>query len=539
MFDKNQSRIIIILGLLGLLTCVISFIFLSKIPSIEFKFPLEKEKIINAADKFLSLQGISLEPLVKKSKVSSSQEVIIYLQKAFGKEKTNSFLNLFPLYYWQIDYVYDKDKRIIFPISNLGESTQVCVEPLGAKIVGFNHPILPQEYKYLRTLSKREAERIAKDFFNSIDFYISKFRMSKYSAIDRRYIFEWERNIPQIKVAKLKVRLQILGDRVTNFSYSLEIPSKELAKFKTTNMLILLLYLILNILVFALAIFVIIISVIRRKKLDWNFGLGFSLLMLISFLVNFFKWGDYKQTYLAFFLAVTILSGFIYFFWMMIMSSVAKLFAEESGIELFPIKISYSVLLSYVFTFSGFGFTMLFFIFIMDIFNPVTTLGFYVFFSSLPTSKLSCLIPFLLSLGAAVFEEIFFRALMISFLKKYLKKVTWAIILASLVWSFIHISPLLSESDIYPTYFKGVILIPIGILLGYIFIRFGLICAIVTHYLYDLIVIGASFLEFNNFRQANEITIAMLVGVILPLAIVFTLLLNSSRRFSRHKKSDV
>ena len=74
--------------------------------------------------------------------------------------------------------------------------------------------------------------------------------------------------------------------------------------------------------------------------------------------------------------------------------------------------------------------------------------------------------------------------------------------------------------DIYPSFIKGIILLPIGILFGYIFIKFGLICAIVTHYLHDLVVIGAAYLEFSNFRYANENIITMLIAAILPLIIV-------------------
>ena len=144
--------------------------------------------------------------------------------------------------------------------------------------------------------------------------------------------------------------------------------------------------------------------------------------------------------------------------------------------------------------------------------------GFYSFFSSFPSSRLSCVVPALLSLGAAVGEELFFRALLISFLHKFIKKISWCIVIASFVWSFIHLSPF-GYDDISPGFLKGIFLLPIGILFGYILVRFGVVCAIATHYLYDLVVIGATFLEFNNFRYAGVTIAAMLIAAFVPLFI--------------------
>ena len=529
MFDRSQSRIIIILGLLGVFGCVFSLSFLSGFSALDFKFPLEKDKVLNIADEFLNFQGILSPALVKKAKVLSSQQGIIYLQKTLGIETTNKLLESLPLYYWQIDYFYRGDRKIILPLGKLKHPNRIriLIHPINGNIIGFSRLIPLDEYKYQRILSKNELEAIANNFFSSIEFDISDFRMMRYSPIERKYIFEWEKNNPEFKITKLKVKLEIFGDRVGNFHYFLDIPAKEFEKFKSNNIFGLALFIILNALVFALGVFALIISIVKRKKLEWRFGIVFALLMLISFLINFLKVGYYKGSYLVLFLFVSILTCVINFFWTIIVSCVSKLFAKESNLNMFPVKISSSILLSYIFFFSGLGFTMFFFIFVIKILKPITILGFDSFFSEFPSSKLSCLIAPFLSLSAAVFEEIFFRALMISFLNKYLKKTIWAIIISSLIWSFIHVSPI-GYSDIYPGFIKGIILLPIGILLGYIFVRFGLICAIVTHYFHDLVVIGAAFLEFNNFRNVNENVITMLIAAILPLVIAFYFKLKES-----------
>lgn len=520
MLDKIQSRIVIILGLSGIFACIISLFFLSGITTLEFKFPLQKEEIFNKADKFLSLQGISSEPLVKKSRTLSSEENLIYLQKLLGIDKTNKFLETLPLYYWQVAYIFSRQSTFCSLKKYSEKFTQVIVEPIKGRVIGFSHFCPPQDYKGFPTLTKNEAEQIANNFFNSIDFNISEFNQIRYSSIEGKYIFEWEKNIPEIKSAKLKIELNIFGDKVGFFNYFLEIPKQELKKIKSDAFVTQLLSTILNILVIVLGILIFVISFIKRKELEWRFGLIFSLLISLTFSLNFLKLKDYSTPHIFIFLFFSIFSSIIYFFWIMLVACVAKFLAKKSNLNMFPIKIHSSILLSYILIFAGTGFTMLTFIFIQKIFKPVYTLGFYTFFSEFPILPISSLMAPLLSLSAAVSEELFFRAFLISFLNKYFKKLIWPVILSSLVWSFIHVSPV-GYSDIYPSFIKGIILLPIAILLGYIFIKFGLFCAIVTHYLHDLVVIGASYLEFSNFRYANENVIAMLIAAALPLVIAF------------------
>jgi membrane protease YdiL (CAAX protease family) len=521
MFDKSQSRIVIILGFLGIFCCIFSLAFISGISGTGFKFPLEKDKIIDKADKFLRLNRILPKPFfIRKARVSSNQESIIFLEKALGVDKANKLLESLPLYYWNVDYVFSLNKKNFLPLIKTKRFTRVVISPITGKIIGFNRLKQLDAQKHPRALSKNETEVIANDFFNSIDFKISDFRMTRYSSLGNDYIFEWEKDVPELAIAKLKVKLDLYGDRINNFHFFLKIPKNEFARLQLDSAINSFISFILRILVFMLGAWVLITTIIKRKELEWGFGLPFALLMLVSLLWNFLRITDYRGFYLAIFLYSSILICIIYFLWTMMMSSVAKLFAKETSFNMFPVKISSSIFVSYIFFFSGIGFTMLFFIFVIKIFNPVTTLGFDSFFSELASSRWSCLIAPLLSLQAGVFEELFFRALMISFFKKYLKSTILAIIISSLVWSFLHVAPI-GDSDIYPSIIKGIILLPIGILFGYIFIRFGLVCAIITHYLHDLVVIGAAFLEFNNFRYVNENIVTLLISAVLPLLIAF------------------
>ncbi|MFH1622794.1 MAG: CPBP family intramembrane glutamic endopeptidase [Candidatus Omnitrophota bacterium] len=527
MFDRNiQSRTIVILGLLGFFGCFSSLPFLSQVKALDFKFPLKKNTVFESTDGFLHAQGILSEPFVKKAKISSSQEGIIYIQKKLGIEDAYEHLRFLPLYYWQVDYTYKQEKESIFSKKN---RVKILVDPISANVIGYNRFIATADYKDVRILSKNESEEIANNFFSLINFNSSEFKLTRYFPIEGKYIFEWEKEVEQLKTAKLKIKLEIFGDKVGNFQYFLNIPKKELRVIQANNIFAVGLSLTLYALVFLFGLIVTIISFFRRREIQWRFGLSFALLMSISFMVNLLKIGNYKGFYLSLFLVTSILIGIAIFLWTVIASSASKLFSKDSSLNFFPVKISYSIFLSYVFFFSGMGFTMFFFIFVIKIFNPIMTLGFDSFFSEFPSSKFSCLIAPLLSLSAAISEEILFRALMISFLKKYFKNIIWPVVISTFIWSFLHVSPV-AYSDIFPNFVQGIILLPIGFLFSYIFIKFGLMCAITTHFLHDLVVIGSAFLEFNNFGNVNLNVEILLFFAIIPLIIAFYL---------RHKEAHV
>ena len=299
MFNKDESRIIIILGLLGALSCIVSVFFLSGMPTLEFKFPLAKEKIFKIADEFLNQQHISSQPLVKKSHVSSDEGSIVYLQKTLGIDKTKNLLESLPLYYWQIDYTYQKNKNIILFSRNKTNLIRLIVSPTKERIIGFRRFIPPDEYDSAQILSKDKSERIANDFFSLINFDISNFRMTRYTPLEKRYTFEWEKDILEIKKAKLKVKLEIFGDKVGNFSYFLEIPPSELKKYLSNSSIDLILFISLNAGIFVLGIFTLVISIIRRRRLKWKFGLVFALLISPTFYMGLFKFGGYRGIYTA------------------------------------------------------------------------------------------------------------------------------------------------------------------------------------------------------------------------------------------------
>jgi len=82
--------------------------------------------------------------------------------------------------------------------------------------------------------------------------------------------------------------------------------------------------------------------------------------------------------------------------------------------------------------------------------------------------------------SASLTEEIVFRMFGITFTRKFLGRTSLAVVFMAFLWGFGH-----SEYPIYPVWFRGVEVGMVGILFGFVYLRFGLITVLVAHYLFD------------------------------------------------------
>jgi hypothetical protein len=102
-------------------------------------------------------------------------------------------------------------------------------------------------------------------------------------------------------------------------------------------------------------------------------------------------------------------------------------------------------------------------------------------FAQLSSAYVPFLSAFVLGSTAGLLEEIIYRLFGISLMKKIVKNTVLAVILVAFIWGFSH-----SRYAIFPVWFRGIEVSMLGILLGFIFVRYGLIPLIVAHYLFDV-----------------------------------------------------
>jgi len=105
----------------------------------------------------------------------------------------------------------------------------------------------------------------------------------------------------------------------------------------------------------------------------------------------------------------------------------------------------------------------------------------------------SAYIPFLsalaIGLTASFTEEIVFRLFGITWLKKFFGNTVIAVCVSAVIWGFGH-----TQYAIFPVWFRGIEVTLIGLFLGFIFVKYGIIPLIVAHYLFDVFWSAAAYI---------------------------------------------
>jgi membrane protease YdiL (CAAX protease family) len=144
------------------------------------------------------------------------------------------------------------------------------------------------------------------------------------------------------------------------------------------------------------------------------------------------------------------------------------------------------------------------------------------------TDALSTFLPWIypltVSLTASLTEEFLFRVFAISVLRKFLP--TWmAVLIPAFLWGFLH-----SNYPQQPSFIRGIEVGILGIIAGYIFLRWGILATLIWHYTIDAVFVGL-FL-FNSTNLYFIFSGAIVMGLLLiPMMLAFFGLLKE-RRFA-------
>lgn len=126
----------------------------------------------------------------------------------------------------------------------------------------------------------------------------------------------------------------------------------------------------------------------------------------------------------------------------------------------------------------------------------------YSWMTSLSTSYVPFLSAVTLGLRASFSEEILYRLFGINVGKKIFKNTAAAVIVSSLLWGFAH-----TTYPIYPMWYRAVEVSILGFFMAFIYLRFGLICTLVGHYVFNVFWHSTAYLfgETHFFYRTGSI----------------------------------
>ncbi len=492
---------------------------------------------------------MSVQGYLKSVVFSSDNLADTYLQKTLGQPGQERFAKQqgYELFSWRVRFFKEFQK----------EEYDLEISPKSGKIISFRHLI--EDIQPRETLDKEVAKKKAGEFLTAycgIDLNDYDFHEEKVKRLDKRtdYSFSWEKKgafVPWKKgqgEAKLLSGVTVSGQEIREFYLGeLDVPEhfrryiqKQfiLGEFVSNFSRLLFIFLI------VLSIILVVRlknSVILKITKKWYISLALFLGIVNAFMVfndlqqvldNYFTSGS-----LSAYIGVYLLSTLTYVLFISVTFTLPGI-AGESLLEeelsarrpraftpflrstFLGRSMAGSIFLGYLLFFVMLGFQAVIF------YLGQKYLGVWKQWFKL-TQFSSAYIPFLsafvLGATASLTEEVVFRGFGIGFLKKYLKNTFLAVVLSALIWGFGH-----TQYAIFPIWFRGIEVTLLGVFLGFIFIRYGLVPLIVAHYLFDVFWGVAAYIL--GVSTPYLFTSALFI-LILPLGFgIWVFFLNRSER---------
>ncbi|NCU33331.1 MAG: CPBP family intramembrane metalloprotease [Candidatus Moranbacteria bacterium] len=133
----------------------------------------------------------------------------------------------------------------------------------------------------------------------------------------------------------------------------------------------------------------------------------------------------------------------------------------------------------------------------------------------LSSAYLPFLTAFIIGWNASIQEEILYRLFGIHWIHALFHRlrlhptIKWglAVLATSLIWGLAH-----TNYPVFPLWFRGLEVTLLGIFLGYFYLRFGLICVLVSHYVFDVFWGSLEFL-FSPTINTFQVSTLIILGI--------------------------
>jgi stage V sporulation protein SpoVS len=134
-------------------------------------------------------------------------------------------------------------------------------------------------------------------------------------------------------------------------------------------------------------------------------------------------------------------------------------------------------------------------------------------YENILATPLPWLYPITAGLAASIDEEFLFRLFSISLLLRFAKNRTVAILLPAIIWGFLH-----SNYPQDPEYTRGLELTIVGVAYGAVFLRYGIVATLVSHYAYNALVSSVILLQSETpyLRLSGVAAVGLMAAPLLP-----------------------
>lgn len=513
MYQKTWFWLLFVL--IGALSLVFIYFYANQALSVvSVESTMNRKSSLLAADSLHNALGIGLKNYKAATAFGSDDEFQNYVElKAGGKEAFQKVIhgNGYKPYYWQVRH---------FKASETREFTAYFT-PLGVPW-GFEEVVPEDELRpsLARDDAKAFAESLATGFWN-IDlqnWVLIESALTERPNGRKDHNFVYERCDIEMAEAKFRMQLSVSGDKLSALQRSVKIPqsfTKEFENMRSFNSLLATVASAMMLIIYGILLLYWFVLYSRRKLILWKPSLlwaGIIGIMLFLAQLNYFSfsWFAYDtSTGVSTFIFGQIIAMLVQSVGMAALALITFTVAEAVSREAFPWQIKLwnvfnkdmvctKAVLGRVL--GGYLMVPLFLAYVV---------GFYVFSNRVlgwwyPSSSLSdpnilgSFFPWITAIGQALqagfWEEAMFRALPLASmaiigtkLEKRKLFIGLGILLQAFIFSGAH-----AGYPQQPFYFRLVELLIPSLAFAFLYLRFGLLSAVIMHFAYDAVLMNLS-----------------------------------------------
>lgn len=495
-------------------------------PEHTIKFDISREQAAEKAKEFVTEHGNNPANFKETTIFTIDDQSKTYLEREVGVTETAELASN------EVD-VWHFTTRFFKPLEK--EEITVTYLPNG-RLSGYFHEI--EENAKGARLSKALAQERAETFLKqTIKADLSDWKLVSNETNERKartdHTFTWEKKTLKVKDATYRMEVQINGDKIGGYFEYLKVPEAWLRAYEketSNNDLAQAVAESLMFLIFGLAIVITFIRAYRQNNLQFlaprRLGVATALIAILTALNSIpLALAAYPTTisWEAFIGSVVLLSivgGIVEGSFVMFIIAAG----EVQFRQMFPHKSTLASMIGtglrtksvnqalFVGVFAG----IIFFAYELVYYFFGKNVGFWapanINYADIHSTVLPWLYPLFIGFIAAASEEGIFRLFGIPFLKKYLKSTWVAIFITAVIWGFLH-----SNYPQSPWFVRGIEISIIGVVLGWMFVRFGFIASFTAHFTFNALQTAISFYEAGSLYASISSTVISLLPLIIAL----------------------
>ncbi len=475
-------------------------------PESSIDFKISRGEALERGERFLRGRGIDSSGYLRTIEFDYDFGAKIFLEREAGLEKEKEIVrNGIRIWRWRARWFRPHQQ----------EEYQVDISPEG-DISGFRR-IIPEDAEGEDT-EQDEALQHAERFLEEE----IRVRLEDYSIVEKDlthfkkrtdHRFVWQKEGFEEAGATYRIAVTIQGNDVGSYYEFLNIPEEWHRLYSRMNARNALLQ---NIVFFCAIPFLFLIPItllvrMRKHDIKWRIGAFLAATLFVLYMLQginsipiYLSNFDTSQSLGSFagrLFLQTLVEALMYGLLVFIIASAAEPLYREQ----FPQRLCIAKFLSFTFfrtreffsaAVAGYALTLFHVGYIVLFYLLGKRVGVWspadVGYSDALSTFLPWIYPLTASLTASLIEELVFRVFAISLLKRFVP--TWmAVLLPAILWGFLH-----SNYPQQPFYIRGIEVSIIGIIAGYVFLRWGVFATLVWHYSIDALLIGMFLFGSSN-----------------------------------------